>query len=217
MSKTVMQKLNEGRQFRNIDVSNIEHRTAEDGALYVEGYATVFDTPYLLYEENGWKLFEVVERGAFDDADMSDVVMQYDHEGRVFARTSNGTLEVAPDEKGLHIRARLDGTELGKQIYDEIAGGFTNKMSFGFTISNLAREREETENNVVVTHRIKGVRKLFDVSAVSVPANDATTINARNLFNGVKEEVAAERLKREKLKTRIKLENIKNELFRNDN
>lgn len=212
-----MQKLNEGRQFRNIDVSNIEHRTAEDGALYVEGYATVFDVPYLLYEENGWKLYEVVERGAFDDADMSDIVMQYDHEGRVFARTSNGTLEVAPDEKGLHIRARLDGTELGKQIYDEIAGGFTNKMSFGFTISDLKTEKEEKDNETIVTRKIAGIGKLYDVSAVSIPANDATTINARNLFNGVIEEVTTERLKRKKLLTRLKLENLNNELFRNDN
>ena len=60
---------------------------------YVEGYATTFNAPYLLYEfEDGTKIYERIDAHALDSADMSDVIMQYDHEGRVFARQSNNTL-----------------------------------------------------------------------------------------------------------------------------
>ena len=60
--------------------------------FYVEGYATTFDTPYVLYEfEDGDKYYEKIDRHALDGADLSDVIMQYDHTGRVYARNSNNT------------------------------------------------------------------------------------------------------------------------------
>ena len=78
---------------------------------YVEGYATTFDTPYLLYEfEDGTKIYERIDAHALDGADMSDVIMQYDHEGRVFARQSNKTLILQPDYKGLKVAADLGKT-----------------------------------------------------------------------------------------------------------
>ena len=209
MSKTIEDKLNEGRQFRNIDASRLEVRTLEDGGRIVEGYATTFDTPYELRSADGYTLLEVIDRGAFDNCDMSDVIMQYDHTGRVFARTSNGTLSVEVDEIGLHIRARLDGTELGRRIYEEIAGGYTDKMSFGFSVREAHRDVTKDDERTVVTRHVVDVSKLWDVSAVSIPANDATTINARNLLDGVIKEVEAERLKRKKLLTKLKMEGIK--------
>ena len=79
---------------------------------YVEGYATTFDTPYLLYEfEDGTKIYERIDAHALDGADMSDVIMQYDHEGRVFARQSNKTLILQPDYKGLKVAADLGKTK----------------------------------------------------------------------------------------------------------
>lgn len=55
---------------------------------YVEGYATTFNSPYLLFEfSDGWKYYERIDGHALDGADMNDVIMQYDHTGRVFART----------------------------------------------------------------------------------------------------------------------------------
>ena len=209
MSKTIEDKLNEGRQFRNIDASRLEVRTLEDGGRIVEGYATTFDTPYELRSADGYTLLEVIDRGAFDNCDMSDVIMQYDHTGRVFARTSNGTLSVEVDEIGLHIRAQLDGTELGRRIYEEIAGGYTDKMSFGFSVREARRDVTKDDERTVVTRHVVDVSKLWDVSAVSIPANDATMINARNLLDGVIKEVEAERLKRKKLLTKLKMEGIK--------
>ena len=59
---------------------------------YVEGFATTFNQPYLLWEYEGVKYYEEIDRNALASADISDVIMQYDHTGKVFARTGNKTL-----------------------------------------------------------------------------------------------------------------------------
>ena len=146
----------------------------------VTGYATTFDEPYLLWEDEDVRIFEEVDPHAFDETDMSDVIMQYDHRGRVFARVSNGTLTVAPDDHGLLTEADLGGTTLGGQVYEEIRGGYTNKMSFGFTVTGEEVLRSEEEGQkITVTRRITKIGKLYDVSAVSLPANPGTAISAR--------------------------------------
>ena len=133
---------------------------------------------------------------AFDECDMSDVIMQYDHMGRVFARNSNGTLKLETDDHGLHIEADLGGTETGRQLFEEIKGGYTNKMSFGFVISEDRREvtNDHDANVTTVLRTITKIRKLYDVSAVSLPANDGTEISARSYADGVIAELEAERL-----------------------
>ena len=187
----------------------IEVRTAEDAEVeqeerkIVTGYASTFNEPYTLFENDDWRFNEVVDARAFDNTDMSDVIMQYDHEGRVFARMSNNTLTVTPDEKGLLIEADLGGTELGRQLYEEIRGGYTNKMSFGFTVDGEeTRDMEDVDGKALTVRTITSVRKLYDVSAVSLPANDATSISVRTLTDGEIERIRAERLEAEKLELR---------------
>lgn len=182
------------REYRRIDVASLEVREDQDGRKIVEGYATTFGNEYKLWGDNSYEVRESIDAGAFANTDMSDVIMQYDHEGRVFARRSNGTLEVSPDTKGLHIRADLGGTELGRQLYEEIKGGYTNKMSFGFTVSKQERTEELVEGKTIVHRKITGIKKLYDVSAVSLPANDATEISARNFSEGVIAEIEKELL-----------------------
>lgn len=213
--KSIDEKLNEGRQYRNIDISGFELRKDGDQEKIVSGYATTFNQPYELYrwayDGHVYIVNEQVDARAFDDCDMADVVMQYDHEGRVFARTSNGTLELATDQHGLHVRADLGGTEIGRDLYEEIEGGYTTKMSFGFRVAEDKREetRERNEETGVTTttvlRTITKISKLYDVSAVSLPANDATSISARNFGKGVIDEIMEEYQKREAQKTRIKI------------
>ena len=188
------------REYRNM---TMQIREVEDQAeaMIVRGYASTFDEPYTLYETDDWRFEEVVDRGAFENTDMSDVIMQYDHEGRVFARNKNNTLSVTPDEHGLLIEADLGGTELGRQLYEEIRGGYTDKMSFGFTVDAEDILDTKAEDGKALTVRtIKSVRKLYDVSAVSIPANDATEISVRSLADGEIERLQAERLAAEKLR-----------------
>lgn len=168
----------------------------------VNGYASTFNEPYTLYEDDDLIYREQVDSSAFDNTDMSDVIMQYNHEGRVFARISNNTLRVQPDDQGLFIEADLGGTELGRQLYEEIAGGYTDKMSFGFIVDKDEELRTEAaDGRVDILRTITGISKLFDVSAVSIPANDATSIAVRNLTDGVIEMIRAERLEAERIET----------------
>ena len=195
------------REFRKC----AEFRAMDDADSYVvEGYATTFDQPYTLYSDGYYELREVVDSHAFDKTDMSDVIMQYDHEGRVFARNRNKTLDLTTDEHGLKITANLGGTDIGRQLYQEIKGGYTDRMSFAFTVSDDKRERETIDGKIVVTRRILGFRKLYDVSAVSTPANNSTSISARSFVDGVIAELEAERLSaleysKRKLALKIKL------------
>jgi len=216
--KTIQAKLDEGRQYRSFDVSRFERRTADNGEKVVEGYATTFNQPYELWRDSyageTYIFMEQVDAMAFDNTDMSDVIMQYNHEGRVFARTSNNTLALEADAHGLHIRADLGGTEIGRQLFEEIEGGYTDKMSFGFRVGKDKREETEERNEetgvktVTVLRTILEFSKLYDVSAVSLPANDATSISARNYCEGVIAEIKEEflaREKRERQKRKIRL------------
>lgn len=192
------------REYRKIDAGQMETRTAEDGAKVVEGYATTFNMPYELWRDKEMTVNEQVDRNAFAETDMTDVIMQYDHEGRVFARIANGTLELEADEHGLKIRANLGGTEIGRQLFEEIQGGYTNKMSFGFTVTGEERKTtKDADGHITVLRTITKIGKLFDVSAVSLPANDATEISARSVGDGLIAEVLKEVQAEEKRKAQI--------------
>ena len=193
------------REYRDMtmEIRTAENEEAPEERKVVKGYASTFNEPYTLFEDDSWRFNEVVDARAFDNTDMSDVIMQYDHEGRVFARMSNNTLTVVPDEKGLLIEADLGGTELGRQLFEEIRGGYTNKMSFGFTVDGEDYlDTKDADGKALTVRTITSVRKLYDVSAVSLPANDATSISVRSLTDGEIERIQAERLEAEKLELR---------------
>ncbi len=194
----IMRKIASGREYRRMEIR--VKASEEEGVkpdYKVEGYASTFDDPYELWHYGDYTVREQVDPHAFDECDMSDVIMQYDHQGRVFARITNSTLEVNTDDHGLFMTANLGGTEIGRQLYEEIKGGYTTKMSFGFTVDEDKREvTENIENGTVdVLRTITKVGKLYDVSAVSLPANDGTEISARSWCDGVIAELEAERLK----------------------
>lgn len=183
------------REYRDVYNSLVP----QDDEKRVTGYATVFDVPYKLYGDGSYEIWEKVAPTAFANTDVSDVIMQYNHEGRVFARTKNNTLSLRSDEKGLLIDADLGGTEIGRELYEEIKGGYTDKMSFGFTVRGETWEQEKVNGVEISTRTITDVGKLYDVSAVSIPANDATSISVRSLCDGEIERLKAERQERERV------------------
>lgn len=169
--------------------ANFEIRAAEENKeLYVEGYAITFNSPTVLWEYDGIEYKEQIHDRAFDEADVSDVIFNYNHRGKVMARTRNKTLQLSTDSKGLYIRARLDGTEEGRRLYEEIQGGYIDRMSFAFSTRESAYD---SENHM---RTIRKVKKLYDVSAVDIPAYDDTSISARSFFEleREKEQKAAE-------------------------
>lgn len=222
VNKTINEKIAEGREYRMMRSFEIRAEDeAQEPDFIVRGYASTFNEPYELGKGDGYTVREQVDPHAFDDCDMSDVIMQYDHQGRVFARTSNKTLDLAIDDTGLLMdRAYLGGTDIGRQLYQEIKGGYTTKMSFGFRVQE--DKREVTENmetgEVDVLRTITKVSKLYDVSAVSLPANPGTSIeSARALCDGLiaeareeirkaHEEREAEEQRKKRLRLQLELE-----------
>ena len=172
--------------------------------LWVEGYAARFNSPTVLFEMDGIEYKEQIASDAFSEAKMDDVIFNYNHSGRVMARTRNKTLQMAVDDEGLFIRARLDGTEEGRSLYNDIKNGYIDRMSFRFTIG---QEAYDFQNRMWTVLRIK---RLYDVSAVDIPAYDDTSIEARK---AAAEAEARERqrkadaeLMRQKLILKLKLE-----------
>lgn len=169
--------------------------------FYVEGYATTFDAPYLLYEfEDGFKIYEQIDRNALIGADVSDVIMQYNHEGKVLARQSNQTLGIEADNHGLFIFSDLSKSRAAKELYEEISAGLITKMSWAFTVA------EESYNKETHTRTILKIKKVYDVSAVSYPANGDTDISARSFLDGVIKEKKREALARRALLLKLKIE-----------
>ena len=171
-----------------------------DSDYYVEGFATTFNKPYLLYELDGVKYYEEIDRHALDEADLSDVIMQYDHQGKVLARLSNGTLGLEPTEKGLFIYADLSKSQAAKELYEEIKNGLVTKMSWAFTVAEDEYDRETR------TRTITKIKKVYDVSAVSIPANGDTDISARSYVDGVIERERREALERRRRILKIKID-----------
>jgi len=172
--------------------------------FYVDGYATTFE-PYELYEIDGIKYYEQIDRNAFAGADMSDVIMQYDHQGRVLARQSNSSLIVEPNNDGLFICADLSNSSASKDLYEDITSGLVTKMSWAFTVA------EDEFNRDTRTRVIKRVNKVYDVSAVSIPANSDTLINARSFFDGEIKEEKQELLERRKMQLKLKIKIMEEE------
>lgn len=175
------------RCVRNADITI---RKEQDGEFYVEGYASTFK-PYVLFSEDGIDYSEVIDRHAFDNTDMSDVVFRIDHEGPVYARTSNGLIELSVDDNGLFSRTNLGMTEGAKEVWRNVEIGNYPKMSFAFTV-----DKDEYDKDTH-TRKVLSVKKLFDISAVSFPANPDTSLDVatRDYFHGVMEAEKAERLR----------------------
>lgn len=160
----------------------------------IEGYAIVWNVETVMYTERGIEYKEQIVRGALDGADLSDVVLNVDHQGRPLARTKNGTLHLTIDDKGLFIRAELR-TDEGKKVYDEIKQGLFETMSFCFQIS------EEEYNQDYTMRSITKINKLWDVSVTTRGAYEQTSVFARAYFE---DKAAADRQELELAKKKYK-------------
>ena len=178
------------REYRNMA---FEVR-ADDGdkpSFLIEGYASTFE-PYKLIEIDGVDYNERIEPTAFDNADLSDVVYRIDHEGKVYARTSAGTVKLDIDEHGLHQVTDLSKTAAGREHFEEIKAGNYPQMSFAFTVDE---DHFDANTNTRIIDRIA---KVFDISAVGFPANPTTELHVRDYFNGAIEAVKAAEAERRK-------------------
>ncbi len=170
------------REYRTFNMSQMEFRAADDESYTVSGYATTWDDPYVMREWDGIQYKEQIDRNALNGADISDVIFLYNHEGMVYARQSNGTLHLSQDDHGLYIEADLSKTAAAREMYESIKAGLVTQMSWAFTVI------EDSYNEQTRVRSILRVGKVYDVSAVSIPANPDTELSARSYFDGVIEE-----------------------------
>ena len=188
------------REYRSMEIRAVP--PAENGKSYfVEGYASTFDT-YTIMTVDGIDYKERIEPTAFDGADLSDVVFRLDHEGRVYARSSAGTVELWTDEHGFGQRTFLGKTEASRAVFDDIEAGNYPQMSFAFRVEEDGDEYDRATH----TRIIRRIAKVYDVSPVAFPANPYTalSVSTRDYFNGVIEMERAERLAQEERERQIK-------------
>ena len=190
--------MKDNREYRSMELRAVND---EEKRYVVEGYASTFQ-PYVLFTQDGIDYKEQIEPTAFDGADLSDVVFRIDHDGRVYARTSAGTLQLWTDEHGLGQRADLSRTAAARELFADIEAGNYPKMSFAFTVA----EGGDTYDKKSHTRIISRIAKVFDVSPVSFPANPTTalSVSTRDYFNGVIEAERAERLAEEERERKVR-------------
>lgn len=211
MTPETKNKLKNERQIRALQVfAPTPEQKRIDSNYYVEGYAARYE-PYVLYEREDGPIYERFERGCFDGCDMSDIIFQLNHQGTVMARQSNGSLIVEADSSGLFTAADLSRTEAARRLYEEISTGMITKMSWGFIVGEY---RYEPETRTFVHTRVK---KIFDVSAVSIPANQNTEINARSWADGVIDLAARSEAELEERRRRLRLKIKLQEVVTNEN
>lgn len=194
-----MPKKIDEREYRAMPLMSLEDGT--EAEFRASGYATTFNDPYLLFRMDGVDYFEEVDPEAIDEkTDMSDVIFQYDHEGMVFARMSNDTLALSKDEHGLKVDVDLSKTADARNMYENIASGMVREMSWAFTVDGQKYDKDT--HTRTITH----IRKIYDCSCVSIPANPNTEIiAARSFINGEIEKELKECQEREAKKSKIRL------------
>ncbi len=196
-------KLKNNSQMRYMPIFGVNSENKLiDTNYYIEGYAARYE-PYILFNDGEYDYYEQFDRSCFANCDMTDVIFLYDHAGKVLARLSNDTLIVEPRDEGLFFAADLGKTEAARTLYDEICAGMVTKMSWRFVIGDY----DFNPKTRTFTHHT--VKKIYDVSAVSIPANNDTEINARSWADGVislraRRDAELDLLK-SKIKTKIKI------------
>ena len=154
------------KEIRKLDLQ-FRAEDNEEGKMEIKGYAAVFNSP------ETYSYTEVISDKAFNDADMSDVVLRYNHNDSfmVLARTRNNSLKLNVDEKGLYIDATLqDDITDHRNIFNAIKSGLIDKQSFAFVVD------EDEYDYDTDTRTITKIGKVFDVSVVDQPFYNATDV-----------------------------------------
>ena len=189
-------------EFRSVGYAEVP-QNVEESKQTIDGYATIFNAATLLYTFDGIEYWETVDAGAFDGADLSNVVLRYNHSDNfsILARISNDTLRLNIDERGLHIEADIAETSQGKDIYELIKRKDINKMSYGYIVD---KDYIEKVSETKYVRHIAKIRKVVDVSVVDLPAYDATDVDVvKRSFDGFKEELL--KIQREKILLKSKI------------
>ena len=195
------------KEIRKLDIQ-FRAEENEDNKMEIKGYAAVYDSP------ETYAYTELIAKGAFDESDMSDVVLRYNHNDSfmVLARTRNKSLDLKVDDKGLFMDATLqDDITEHRNIYNAIKSGLIDKQSFAFTVE------EDEYDYETDTRTITKIGKVFDVSVVDQPFYNDTDVSLASKnddFMARREELRKEYEKEQEEKAKKEqLEKAKQELL----
>tara|TARA_R100000329_G_C7610729_1_gene216713 strand:- start:945 stop:1538 length:594 start_codon:yes stop_codon:yes gene_type:complete len=191
MTKKKMNNNLEVRQFECHDLR--AYKDDKDKKKKVRGYAAVFNS--LSEDLGGFR--EKINRNAFDNVLDDDVVAVFNHDmNMVLGRTTSGTLKISVDERGLLTEIDMPNTTLGNDLVELVERGDISKMSFGFYVDRDAWI--ESENDFV--REVKEVKRLIDVSLVTKPAYNDTSVAVRSLDNYKQQKTETNSINQYKIK-----------------
>ena len=170
---------NPSKEIRTFNVENLELRQEGEDNIVV-GYGSVFNT--LSNELGGFR--EIIAEGAFDGRLNDDVRFLINHDGLPLARTTNGTLRLTTDERGLKYEAQVANTSIGRDLIELMRNGTINQSSFAFVVEDDSWEVRDGVN----VRTINKVSRLYDVSAVTYPAYEEASVALRSMEAWQKEE-----------------------------
>lgn len=176
-------------------------KVGDEEKMHIEGKAVAFNSPETYGGET-----EVISEHALDNADMSDVVLRYNHNDTNYtlARTRNHSLELEVREDGLYFSAELIPTTTNKDAYLMVKEGLLDKCSFAFTIDEDEYDKKQH------LRTITKIGKLYDVALVDFPFYNDTMVEARSL--DTRDDFIA--LVREKQKKELLIELERKELLK---
>lgn len=178
----------------------IEVRENDDGSVSIAGYAAVFDQE----ADIGGIFREVIRPGAFTAALArgDDVALLINHGGLPLARSSSATMRLSQDSKGLRVESTLDGSDPDvRRIIPKMRRGDLSKMSFGFTMEGGVQRWGSSGD--VEKREIIEVGGLYDVSVVTYPAYDGTSIALRSRDEAKREAEAEIKNREEKARASV--------------
>lgn len=146
----------------------------DDGSLKIGGYAATFNS-----EATGLNFREVIAPGAFTRAlssgDPVFLLVNHDMEGIPLASTQSGTLKLRQDATGLYMEATLDAANpKAQELSSALRRGDMDKMSFAFTVSPDGQTKDAG------LRTLTDIERLYEVSVVTLPAYDATSVGMRS-------------------------------------
>lgn len=164
---------------------DVSTRADEKHGNVLEGIPIVYDAETDI--GGMWK--EIIDRGALDQADLKDVrfLVNHDVDSIPLARSrnnnENSTMQMTVEEDGLHVRVDLDteGNPRAKELYSAIKRQDISGMSFMFSVKS---DKWDDVDSDYPTRHITALDKVFEVSAVTFPAYEQTSINARSVETG---------------------------------
>lgn len=198
------------KEIRNFNFEVRAEQNEEHGH-FLAGTPIVYDSK----TDMGW-YDETIERGALDDTDLRDVRFLINHNtdmiplARSRNNNENSTMQMSVGDDGMNIRVDLDteNNAEAKSLYSAVSRGDISGMSFMFTVDSDMWDDIESEHP---TRQILKIGKVFEVSAVTFPAYEATSLEARGLSDALDsakdslESVKAERQKVKVAKEKLKL------------